>query len=73
MIRVSEPYREYDVEAVPIGGMWHAKLYARQVGLPLQPTTGGRFSQRLGSADGALRVARLWVDELLATTARAPV
>ena len=63
---VSDFYRGYEVEAVPIGDRWRAKFYASRLGLPLQPTSGLRPAQRFDSAGGALHAARQWVDELLA-------
>ena len=62
---VSDSYRGYEVEAVPIGDRWRAKFYASRLGLPLQPVSGLRSAQRYASADDALRAAQQWVDELL--------
>jgi hypothetical protein len=62
---ISEFYRGYLVEAVPIGERWHARFYPMHDALPLQPVQGARYGQQFVTSALALTAAQGWVDESL--------
>jgi hypothetical protein len=62
---ISEYYRDYELEVVPVGNAWQVCFFPAHPELPAQPTVGKRAWARFESVHEALKAAREWIDELL--------